>query len=342
VRQVANRWFRCGAVARAGETTAMPLENFLDKCRQAMRLRHLSKRTEESYVRNIRCFIEFHGGRRHPRDLGAEDIRAFLSHLASARDVAASTQNVAFNALLFLYRHVLDMPMPVIAGVERARRPPRLPEVFTRGEAQRVLALMSGTDHLMASLLYGSGLRLMECVRLRVQDVDFERGQLVVRAGKGDKDRRTMLSSALDQPLRHHLETTRARHAADLAAGYGSVWLPHALERKYAGAAMSWPWQYIFPASRLSVDPRSGVTRRHHRDEQTLQRAVQTAIRQAGITRHASCHTFRHSFATHLLEAGYDIRTVQELLGHKDVATTMIYTHVLNRPGLAVRSPLDM
>jgi integron integrase len=319
----------------------MPIESFLEKCRQVMRLKHLSYRTEETYLPIIRRFIEFHGGRTHPRDMGAPEIRAYLSHLAVEQNVAASTQNVAFSALRFLYRDVLHIEIPAIEQVERAQRPARLPEVFTREEARAVLGWMEGTPRLMASLLYGSGLRLMECVRLRVKDLDFARLQLTIREGKGEKDRVTMLPQSLVEPLKAQLEMSRRLHEEDLAAGFGAVYLPYALERKYPNAAKEWGWQYVFPASRRSTDPRSGVTRRHHLAEDVLQRAVRTAIRQAGITRKASCHTFRHSFATHLLEDGYDIRTVQELLGHKDVSSTMIYTHVLNRGGRGVRSPLD-
>lgn len=319
----------------------MPVETFLEKCRQVMRLRHLSYRTEETYLPIIRRFIEFHGGRRHPKDMGAEEIRAYLSHLAVEQNVAASTQNVAFSALLFLYRDVLNIDLPAIRNVERAQRPARLPEVFTREEVRAVLGGMEGTPRLMAGLLYGSGLRLMECVRLRVKDLDFDRRQVTVREGKGEKDRVTMLPQSLAEPLRRQLEHARRLHEDDLAAGFGAVYLPYALERKYPAAAKEWGWQYVFPAVRRSTDPRSGTARRHHLAEDVLQRAVRAAVRHAGITKKASCHTFRHSFATHLLEDGYDIRTVQELLGHKDVSTTMVYTHVLNRGGRAVRSPLD-
>lgn len=319
----------------------MPIETFLEKCRQVMRLKHLSYRTEETYLPVIRRFIEFHGGRRHPKDMGAPEIRAYLSHLAVEGNVAASTQNVAFSALLFLYRDVLHIELPAIDQVERAQRPARLPEVFTREECRAVLARLEGVPRLMAGLLYGSGLRLMECVRLRVKDVDFDRGQITVREGKGEKDRVTMLPQSLIQPLRSQLAKAKLLHEEDLAAGHGAVYLPYALERKYPNAGKEWGWQYVFPASKRSTDPRSGITRRHHLAEDVLQRAVRAAVKQAGIVKKASCHTFRHSFATHLLEDGYDIRTVQELLGHKDVSTTMIYTHVLNRGGRGVRSPLD-
>jgi integron integrase len=319
----------------------MPVETFLEKCRQTMRLKHFSYRTEQTYLPVIERYIAFHGGKTHPRDLGAAEIRAYLSHLAVEQNVAASTQNVAYSALRFLYRDVLQIELPEIEQVERAQKPARLPEVFTREEARAVLAQMEGVPGLMARLLYGSGLRLMECVRLRVKDLDFERRQLTVREGKGEKDRVTMLPQSLVQPLRRQLERAREVHQADLALGYGAAHLPHALERKYPGAAREWGWQYVFPASKRTEDPRTGVTRRHHVAEDVLQRAVRAAIGKAGIVKKASCHTFRHSFATHLLEDGYDIRTVQELLGHQDVSTTMIYTHVLNRGGRGVRSPLD-
>jgi integron integrase len=319
----------------------MPVETFLEKCREVMRLKHFSYRTEQTYLPVIRRYLEFHGGRTHPKDMGAPEIRAYLSHLAVEQNVAASTQNVAFSALRFLYRDVLHVALPAIEQVERAQRPARLPEVFTREECRAVLAQLQGTPWLMASLLYGSGLRLMECVRLRVKDVDFGRLQITVREGKGEKDRVTVLPRALAEPLRRQLETARLLHQEDLAAGFGAVCLPYALDRNYPSAGKEWGWQYVFPSSKRSRDPRSGITRRHHLAEDVLQRAVRAAVRRAGIPKKASCHTFRHSFATHLLEDGYDIRTVQELLGHKDVSTTMIYTHVLNRGGRGVRSPLD-
>ncbi|HEX8237790.1 MAG TPA: integron integrase [Abditibacteriaceae bacterium] len=316
------------------------IADLLDAVRQTMRLRHMSLRSEHTYISTIRRFIYFHG-KRHPINMGVPEIRAYLSHLAVHDGVAASTQNVAFNALLFLYREVLHIELPEINHVQRAQRPARLPTVFTPNEVKAVLEQMSSTPHLMASLLYGSGLRLMECVRLRVKDIDLETRQITVREGKGDKDRITMLPSSLMEPLRHQLEVARCLHRQDLAAGYGEVYMPTALARKYPRAAWEWPWQYVFPAQRRSTDPRTGKTRRHHIAEDSLQRAVKKAILQVGIAKRGSCHTLRHSFATHVLEAGYDIRTVQELLGHKDVNTTMIYTHVLNRPGLAVKSPLD-
>jgi integron integrase len=288
----------------------------------------------------IKDFILFHN-KRHPREMGVEQIRAYLSHLAVNKNVAASTQNVARNALLFLYKEVLQIALPFIDGIEPAKRPERLPVVFTREEVQAILANLSGVHHLMASLLYGSGLRLTECLNLRIKDIDFGYQQIVVRDGKGHKDRITTLPKLTIEGLKLQLENARYLHQQDLAQGYGAVYLPYALEQKYPHANREWAWQFVFPANNRSKDPRSGIVRRHHIYPDSLQRAVKTAIRQAGITKHASCHTFRHSFATHLLEDGYDIRTVQELLGHKDVRTTMIYTHVLNRGGRGVRSPLD-
>ena len=320
----------------------MAPRKLLDEVRAVARLRPMSFRTEESYVSVIRRFILFHN-KRHPRELGVEAIRAYLAHMAIEEHVAASTQNVALHALLFLYREVLAIELPDLGAIERARGPKKVPIVFTREEVQRVLAGLDGQHLIMASLLYGAGLRLMECMRLRVKDLDYSYKELTVVDGKGAKDRRTMLPNSLIAPLRKHLREVRRMHEDDLAAGFGAVYLPFALARKYPGAATEWGWQYVFPASRRSRDPREdeAVERRHHADESGLQRAVKAAIRAAGIDKRASCHTFRHSFATHLLESGYDIRTVQELLGHADVRTTMIYTHVLNRGGKGVRSPLD-
>lgn len=312
----------------------------LAQVRHAIRLKHYSLKTEKSYIHYIRDYILFHN-KRHPKDMGAEEIRAYLTHLAVQQNVAASTQNVAFSALLFLYRHVLNVELPYIDGIERAKTPERVPVVFTRSEVKAVLSQLDGIHHLVASLLYGSGLRLNEGLQLRVKDIDFEYRQVTVRDGKGEKDRVTMLPGSLVIPLKQQLEKTRQLHQQDLALGYGAVYLPYALERKYPNANRAWGWQYVFPSWKRSIDPRATVVRRHHLYERSLQRAVKQAIRQAGITKHAGCHTFRHSFATHLLEDGYDIRTVQELLGHKDVKTTMIYTHVLNRGGKGVRSPLD-
>lgn len=316
------------------------LTALLDRTRQVLRLRQLSLRTEDAYLHHIKHFILFHG-RRHPQNLGATEITAYLTYLTTTLDVAASTQNVALSALLFLYRDVLQIELPPLTDLQYARRPERVPVVFTRDEVAALLSQLSGVHHLMASLLYGSGLRLMECLRLRVKDIDAGYNQITIVDGKGQKDRITMLPRTLHEPLRRQLERTRLLYEDDLAAGHANVWLPHALARKYPNAPREWPWQWIFPGDRLSTDPRSGETRRHHLGEQVLQRAVRKAIRQAGITKGGSCHTLRHSFATHLIEDGYDIRTVQELLGHADLKTTMIYTHVLNRPGVAVRSPLD-
>lgn len=300
----------------------------------------MALRTEEAYVGWIRRFI-LANGKRHPREMGAREVEAFLTCLATQGRVAASTQNQALSALLFLYREVLQEDLPWLENVRRAKRPRRLPVVLSRDEVTRLLSEMDGVTWLMASLLYGAGMRLMECVRLRVQDIDFVRREITVRRGKGNKDRRTMLPVTTIEALQNQLAEARRVHERDLAAGFGAVWLPHALSRKYPHAAHEWAWQYAFPARARSVDPRSGGEYRHHLDETVLQRAVKHAVRAAGITKPATCHTLRHSFATHLLEAGHDIRTIQELLGHKDVATTQIYTHVLNRGGQGVLSPLD-
>lgn len=313
----------------------------LDRVRATLRLEHYAIRTEEVYVGWIRRFILFHG-KRHPARLGKREVEQFLSSLAVRGNVAASTQNQALSALLFLYRRVLEQPFPDIEDVVRARRPQRLPVVLTREEVQALLSCLSGTRWLMAVLLYGGGLRLLECLRLRIKDIAFARNEIVVRGGKGDKDRVTMLPEVVQGPLRVHIELVRELHERDLKEGYGEVMLPHALNRKYPLAARDFAWQWVFPARNLSVDPRSGITRRHHSDESGLQKAIRQAARDAGIARLVHTHTLRHSFATHLIEAGYDIRTVQELLGHQDVSTTMIYTHVLNRGGRGVRSPADM
>jgi len=305
-----------------------------------MRRLGLSLRTEEAYVGWVRRFI-LANGKRHPRELGRREVEAFLTHLAMHGHVAASTQNQALSALLFLYREVLQQELPWMENIRRAKKPERLLVVLSREEVAALLAEMDGVTWLMASLLYGAGLRLMECARLRVQDVDFVRREITVRQGKGGKDRRTMLPAMTVDALQNQLAEARRVHERDLAAGHGAVWLPHALARKYPNAAREWAWQYVFPASSRSTDPRSGIERRHHLDETVLQRAVKQAVRRARITKPATCHTLRHSFATHLIEGGYDIRTVQELLGHKDVSTTQIYTHVLNRGGSGVLSPLD-
>ncbi len=311
----------------------------LDRVREAIRMRHYSPRTGDAYVAWIRRFILFHG-KRHPRDLGGGEVTVFLSSLAE-RGVSASTQNQALSAILFLYEVVLGDRLPWMTEIVRARQPARLPVVLSRTEVAAVLSRLRGPVWLMASLLYGSGLRLLECAELRVKDVHFERGELTIRDPKGGRDRVTMLPAGLDGPLRVHLDGMKAQHDADLRAGRGAVALPGALRRKYPNAATEWAWQWVFPATRWYVDSATGERRRHHLHESVLQRAVKAAVRAAGIAQPATCHSFRHSFATHLLEAGYDIRTIQELLGHRDVATTMIYTHVLNRGGRGVRSPLD-
>ncbi len=312
----------------------------LDQVRGKIRLKHYSIRTEQAYLHWIKRFILFYG-KRHPREMGPAQVEAFLTHLAVEGKVAASTQNQAKSALLFLYREVLEEELPWLDGVERAQEPKRLPVVLTREEVAAVLAALPPICDLIAGLLYGSGLRILEAVRLRVKDVEFSRKEILVRDGKGFKDRITMLPGKLVEPLTKHLERVRTLHERDLAAGNGAVYLPYALARKYTHAPKEWGWQYVFPARQLSRDPRSGAVRRHHLGDQVVQRAVRQAVRDAGVVKPATPHTFRHSFATHLLESGYDIRTVQELLGHSDVRTTMIYTHVLNRGGRGVRSPLD-
>jgi len=329
-------------IAHVFPTTAAVASSpkLLDRVRWHLRVKHYSIRTEQTYVDWIRRYILFHR-KRHPNEMSENEITEFLTHLAVEKRVAASTQNQAFSALLFLYQQVLDRKLDFIDHVQRVTRPAKLPVVFTRAEAHAALARMHGEHRLMAELLYGAGLRLMECVRLRVKDIDFGYSQITVRDGKGFRQRVTLLPQRLRRLLQLHLAHVRALHQRDLANGGGRVYLSFALERKYRNADRSWPWQYVFPAAKLSKDPHSGELRRHHVSEKNLQNAVKFAIQQAGIPKAGSCHTFRHSFATHLLENGYDIRTVQELLGHKDVSTTMIYTHVLNKPGLAIRSPLD-
>lgn len=312
----------------------------LEQVRGAIRARHYSRRTEEAYVHWIRQFIVFHG-KQHPETLGADAVARFLTWLAVERRVSASTQNQALSGLLFLYRHVLQQPVAELPTVVRARTPERLPVVLSRSEVTRVLAELSGPMRLVGILLYGAGLRLQECLELRVKDLDFDLAQVTVRQGKGQKDRRTPLPMSVVEPLRAHLVQVQEVHTQDLAAGHGRVQMPFALERKYPGAAASWGWQFVFPASRVCKDPRYGPPSRFHVHESVVQRAVAEAVRRAGLVKRVSCHTFRHSFATHLLEDGYDIRTVQELLGHRDVSTTMIYTHVLARGALGVRSPAD-
>jgi integron integrase len=328
------------ALAQPGDDLMTDKTPLLERVRRAIRLRHYSIRTEQAYIQSIKRFILFHH-KRHPLEMGADEIRQYLSSLATERRVAASTQNQALAALLFLYREVLQVELPFIDGIERAKRPTRLPVVLTREEADKVISRLDGSYRLMAGLLYGSGLRVMECVRLRVKDLDFGYRQITIRDGKGEKDRRTVLPDSLADPLRRQLAKAKAIHEEDLGHGYGRVYLPYALERKYPNAAADWVWQWVFPANRLSADPRSGVRRRHHVSEDTLQAEVKKAATAAGVAKRVSCHTFRHSFATHLIEDGYDIRTVQELLGHKNVSTTQVYTHVLNRGGRGVKSPLD-
>jgi integron integrase len=318
----------------------MQKPRLLDQVREVCRVRHYSSRTEKAYIHWIKRYIFYHD-KRHPKDMDDNEINAFLSWLATSRNVAAATQNQALNALVFLYHQVLKVDPGDFGDVVRAKRPKRLPVVLSRGEVQAVISNLHGELWLVGSLLYGSGLRLMESIKLRVKDIDFDRGEVMVREGKGKQDRRTMLSQTLIEPLQKHLRKVRSIHEYDLAAGYGDVWLPGALARKYPNAGREWGWQYVFPASRRSRDPDSGMIRRHHTFETNIQKAVKAAVQMAGLTKKIGPHTFRHCFATHLLESGYDIRTVQELLGHKDVRTTMIYTHVLNKGGKGVQSPLD-
>ncbi len=312
----------------------------LDQVRNLMRMRHMSHKTERSYVAYMREYILFHN-KRHPKEMGVEEIRDYLSYLAVEKNVAASTQNVAFNALLFLYKQVLCIELPPIEGVFRAKRPARLPTVFTPLEAKAVLSAMEGTAQLIASLLYGCGLRLTEALRLRVKDIDFEIRQIMVRDGKGAKDRVTILPKSVTEPLKNQIKRIRHLHDEDLASGFGAAHLPFALERKYPNADRAFAWQYVFPSAKLSPSREDGKVRRHHTAESTVQQAVKKGLRRAGVDKHAGCHTFRHSFATHLLENHYDIRTVQDLLGHKDVATTQIYTHVMQNKSF-VKSPLDV
>lgn len=315
-------------------------QQLLQKVRNQIRIRHYSLRTETTYIQWIRRFLQFHK-LNNPINLNKEQISHFLSYLAVHRKVAASTQNQALAAILFLYRDVLKQPFGWLEDVERAKRPTRIPTVFSKKEALSVIQCLEGTKWIMANLLYGSGLRLMECMRLRVKDIDFAQNRIIVRDAKGRKDRTTILSSKIKESLIQHLKRIKALHEQDLKEGFGSVYLPYALERKYPNASCEWMWQFVFPSSKRSSDPLTGTIRRHHVSEGTLQRAVTEAIRMAGINKSASCHTFRHSFATHLLEQGCDIRTVQELLGHKDLNTTMIYTHVSRKDLPYVKSPVD-
>jgi integron integrase len=312
----------------------------LDQVRAKIRLKHYSIRTEQAYADWIRRFI-LHFDKRHPSELGPSEVEQFLTYLAVEGRVAASTQNQAKSALLFLYREVLALDLPWLGDVEKAKAPKRLPVVLTPGEVHTILRELSGVHWLIGSLLYGTGMRLLECLRLRVKDIDFERKEILIRDGKGFKDRVTMLPNALVAHLQAQLQAARRLHEKDLEAGFGSIYLPYALAEKYPGRDKDWGWQYVFPSASRSVDPRSGIERRHHMQDQAIQRAIRAAVRKAGLVKPASPHTLRHSFATHLLEGGYDIRTVQELLGHSDVSTTMIYTHVLNKGGRGVVSPLD-
>jgi integron integrase len=325
-----------------GETTGASAKapRLLDQVRDAIARRHYSYRTEQSYIHWIKRFIYF-SDKRHPRDMGAPEVTAFLSHLARDRDVAAATQNQALSALLFLYKEVLGQALPWLEQIERAKRPARLPTVLSVAEVQRLLAQMQGAKWLMASLLYGAGLRLRECLKLRVKDIDFDYRQIMVRDAKGGKDRVTMLPGTVIEALQQQLVRAKALHERDLASGHGDVELPDALFRKYPKAPYEWGWKFVFPSHKLSTNPRTGAIRRHHVFENYLVRGVKEASRAARIAKHVSCHTLRHSFATHLLERGQDIRTVQELLGHSSVETTMIYTHVMNKGGRGVASPLD-
>jgi integron integrase len=350
-----------------GEKLHRPLEGlvpnpklkFMEQCREVMRFHRLALRTEEAYLQWIKRFIFFHG-KRHPQEMGEPEVQAFLTHLAADRQVAASTQNQALGALLFMYQKVLGRDLEFMEGFERAQRRQRVPVVLSREEVRRLLTAMPEKYRLFCQLLYGTGMRLMEGLRLRVKDVDFERNQIVIHDGKGEKDRVTMLPESLRTALTEQLKRVKLLHEKDLAAGLGTVWLPGALSVKYPGAEREWVWQWVFPSTSWSRDPRGnqgfdtspsiplpgrggegGILRRHHLNETSVQRVMKAAVGMARIDKRASCHTLRHSFATHLLENGYDIRTVQELLGHKDVTTTQIYTHVMQKPGLGVKSPLD-
>jgi integron integrase len=338
---VSNTGATSSHMALADPSPARPAtKKLLDCVRDAIRARHYSRRTEESYVAWIRRFVIFHG-KRHPSRMGEREIRDFLTDLAVRRRVSSSTQNQALSALLFLYKEVLRQDVSWITGIVRASKPRRLPVVLSREEVRSTLEQLDGVTWIMASVLYGSGLRLSECLELRIKDVDFERGQIIVRGGKGGKDRVTVLPDVVREPLRKHLVSVRKLYSQDVKSGPASATLPNALEVKFPNAGREWAWQYVFPASRLCTDPITGGPKRHHVHESVLQRAVKEAVRKAGIPKPGTCHTFRHSFATHLLEGGYDIRTVQKLLGHKDIRTTMVYTHVMSKGELGVRSPAD-
>ena len=328
---------RSSTPERASDSSTVEL--FL-QVRHAIRLRHYSMRTEEVYLNWIKRFIQFHNNRQ-PQEMGVEEIQQFLSHLAISKNVSASTQNQSLCALVFLYKRVLNIELPEFDNIVWAKKPRKLPVVFSKAEVKEILSQLTGTYWIMANLLYGAGLRLNECLRLRIKDIDFQKNQITVRSAKGDRDRVTMLPEIVQKPLVNHLNKVKKLHETDLRNGFGLVYLPYALERKYPNADREWGWQWVFPASNISTDPRSGTRRRHHLHESVLQKAVRISIKKAGIHKPAGCHTFRHSFATHLLADGYDIRTVQELLGHQNVATTMIYTHVLNKGGLAIKSPAD-
>ena len=324
----------------ANSTTSSHAPRLIDSTREVLRVHHYSISTERSYIQWIKRFIYFNH-KRHPKEMGVDEITAYLTHLAVDRKVSASTQNQALNALLFLYKRVLKIELPLIDSVVRAKRTKRLPVVFTRQEVKALLAQFDGTRWLIFSMMYGCGFRILECLRLRVKDIDFHYKQIFVRDAKGGKDRVTLLPDCLIESLRTHLARVKELHDQDLSLGFGCVYLPHALERKYPNACREWGWQFAFPSNNISTDPRSKIRRRHHIYEKTLQKIIKQAIREAGIIKPASTHTLRHSFATHLLEDGYDIRTMQELLGHKDVKTTQIYTHVMGKGCNGVKSPLE-
>lgn len=312
----------------------------LQQVRDTLRAKHYSYKTEKAYVHWIKRFILFHN-KRHPTEMGEKEIREFINHLAVKENVSASTQNQALCAIIFLYKHVLKKDIGDLGEIVWAKKPRRIPVVFTKKEAKAVLDHLTGRNWIMANLLYGAGLRLSECLQLRVKDIDFEYNQITVRNSKGNKDRVTVLPEIIKKPLLEHLKRVKKLHEEDLQNGFGAVYLPYALERKYPNAAKEWGWQYVFPATQISKDPITGIRRRHHIYETVLQKAVKQAIQKAGISKHASCHTFRHSFATHLIQDGHDIRTVQELMGHEDISTTQIYTHVIKKGGLGVTSPAD-